>query len=94
MVTVKARDVLTGLGKKGFSLSQGDHSHLIFCVGGKKTAIRTKVSQGRSEIDDHLVNLMSMQVKLEKKKFIELINCPLTLNDYLRELEQQGITFT
>ena len=94
MVTVKANDVLKGLGKKGFSLSQGDHSHLIFCVGGKKTAIRTKVSQGRSEIDDHLVNLMSIQVKLEKNKFMDLINCPLTVNDYLKELKRQGITFT
>ncbi len=94
MVTIKVRDVLNGLEKKGFSRSEGDHSHLVFYVDGKKTAIRTKVSHGSSEIDDRLIHLMSIQLRLDKRKFIDLICCPLTLDDYLKELEEQGITFT
>jgi len=93
MVNIKVRDIVTGLIKKGFSKSEGNHLHLIFYVNGKKTSIRTKVSHGCSEIGDNLINLMSVQLKLEKKQFIEFINCPLTFQDYLKELKKQGITF-
>ena len=91
---LKAGDVLKGLEKKGFSRSESDHTHLVLYVNGRKTQIRTKVSHGSSEIGDHLINLMSIQVKLEKKKFIDLICCPLTFDGYLRELKGQGISFT
>jgi len=94
MVTIKMRDIVHGLGKKGFCASESDHTRLVLYVNGKKTEIRTKVSHGSNEINDHLINLMSIQVKLEKDQFIDLIDCPLTLNDYLKELEKQGITFT
>ena len=92
MATLKVKDVLNGLMRKGFSLSQSDHAYLIFYCNGKKTQIRTKVSHGSSEIDDGLINLMSIQVKLDKRKFIELVNCPLTIDEYLRELKAQGIS--
>jgi predicted RNA binding protein YcfA (HicA-like mRNA interferase family) len=94
MVTIKVKDILNGLARKGFCQSEGDHSHLILYVNGKKTSIRTKVSHGSSEIGDNLINIMSIQLKLEKKKFIDLINCPLTMKDYLEELKGCGITFT
>jgi hypothetical protein len=94
MTTLKVRDILTGLGKKGFVQSESDHTHLIFFLNGKKTSIRTKVSHGSSEINDHLINLMSMQIKLDKKQFIDLVTCPFTLGDYLKELETQGYAFS
>jgi len=94
MVTLKARDVLKGLAKKGFSRSEGDHTHLVLYVNGRKTSIRTKVSHGSGEIDDHLIHLMSTQLWLDKEKFINLIHCPLTFDGYLRELEKQGKSFT
>ena len=91
MTTLKTRDVLNGLGKKGFRLSEGNHKYLIFYFNGKKSPIRTKISHGGKEIDDSLINLMSMQLKLEKTKFVDFIKCPLTQDDYLKELEAQGI---
>lgn len=94
MTTLKVREVLRGLEKKGFLRSEGDHTFLIFYVNGKKTSIHTKVSHGSDEVDDHLINRMSIQVRLEKKKFVEMVNCPFSSEDYLKELKTQGYCFT
>jgi hypothetical protein len=94
MTTLKVREVLNGLESKGFLASEGDHTFLIFYVGGKKTSIRTKVSHGSKEINDYLIKRMSIQVKLEKKKFIDLVNCPFSVEDYLNELKAQGYCFS
>ena len=94
MATLKARKILSGLEKKGFVQAEGDHTYLILYVNGKKTSIRTKVSHGSNEINDYLINKMSMQVKLERKKFLDLVNCPLSLERYLEELRSQGYCFT
>jgi hypothetical protein len=94
MGTIKVRDVVNGLERKGFCKSEGDHSFLVLHVNGKKTSIYTKVSHGSNEIGDNLIHLMSVQVKLDKKKFMDLIYCPLALPDYLKELEGQGFAFT
>jgi len=94
LAALKARKVLSGLEKKGFVQAEGDHTFLIFYVNGKKTSIHTKVSHGSNEITDYLINKMSIQVKLEKKKFLDLVNCPLSLKRYLEELKSQGYCFT
>jgi len=93
MTTIKVRDIVNSLTKKGFVQSEGDHTHLIFWCNGKKTQIRTKVSHGGSEVDDYLINLMSIQINLEKKQFVDMVNCPFTLEDYLKELRSKGLTF-
>ncbi len=93
MTSIKTNKVLSGLMKKGFNISQGDHIHLIFHVDGKKTSIRTKISHGSKEISDYLINLMSLQIKLEKNQFIDFVNCPMSTNGYLKELQKQGFVF-
>lgn len=93
MPTMKVRDVLAGLGKKGFLQDETDHKHLILYVNGKKTEVRTKVSHGASEINDYLINTMSIQVHLEKREFIDLVYCPLSFADYIKKLNTQGIEF-
>jgi predicted RNA binding protein YcfA (HicA-like mRNA interferase family) len=94
LVTLKTRQVLNGLEKKGFVRAEGDHTFLIFYVDGKKTSIHTKVSHGSNEIADYLINKMSIQIKLEKKKFLDLVTCPLSIEGYLEELKSQGYSFT
>ena len=91
MTVLKANEVIKGLTKKGFALSEGNHKHLIFYFKGKKTSIMTKISHGGNEINDYHIGIMSKQVRLEKKQFVELVNCPLTTEQYLKELEGQGI---
>jgi hypothetical protein len=75
LATLKVKKVFNGLKKKGFVQAEGDHTFLILNVNGKKTSIRTKISHGNNEISDYLINEMSMQLKLEKKKFLDLVNC-------------------
>ncbi|MCW4001048.1 MAG: hypothetical protein NWE93_12495 [Candidatus Bathyarchaeota archaeon] len=94
MATLKAREVISSLKKKGFLQSEGDHTYFVLHVSGKKTSIRTKVSHGKTELDEYLLHMMSLQVKLEKRQFADLVNCPLSAQDYLRILEAQGYRFT
>lgn len=93
MTTIKTFKVVKGLKKKGFCQEEGDHTRLVFLFDGKKTKIRTKVSHGSKEISDYLINRMSIQLKLEKKQFLDLVDCPMSSMDYLKELQKQGIVF-
>lgn len=91
MTSIKKNKVLAGLKRKGFCQAKGDHKYLVLQVDGKKTSIRTKISHGSREIGDYLIHLMSLQTKLEKKQFLDLVNCPLSSRGYLRELQKKGI---
>lgn len=82
-----ARDVSAGLLKKGFLLREGDHSFFHLHVNGKKTAIYTKISHGEREVHDKLLGLMARQVGLSKRDFIDLIDCPLSHEEYLKRLQ-------
>lgn len=93
MPPIKVRAIISGLKKKGFCQSNRDHKFFVFYYNEKKTSIFTKVSHGISEIGDDLIKKMSCQVKLDKKKFKDLINCPLSFSDYLVELREQGYNF-
>src|SRR5205823_4623038 len=52
-------------------------------VDGKKTRIYTKVSHGEKEIPDNLLGAMARQLNLNKKQFLELVDCPLTREIYV-----------
>lgn len=93
MATLKAREVSSSLKKKGFIQSESDHTYFVLYVNNKKTSIRTKMSHGKDEVDDYLLNMMSLQVKLEKREFIDLVNCPLSAQDYLKLLGARGYHF-
>lgn len=90
MTVLKNKDVVNGLTKKGFEVSQGDHRFFVFYADGKKTSIRTKVSHGSKEVNDSLIGIMSYQLKLDKKMFVDLIQCPLSKEAYVAELKKQG----
>ncbi len=88
---LKPKDVINSLLKKGFQVREGSHKFFVYYTDdGKKTAIHTMVSQNNREIDDYLIGAMSSQVKLDKKKFMELVQCSLTKDMYLNELVKQG----
>lgn len=94
MTSLSTREVLSNLEKKGFLRREGKHTLLILQVHGKMTDIHTMVSHGNKELDDYLINKMSIQVKLEKRKFIDFASCPFSADDYLNELKRQGYCFT
>lgn len=85
-----AKEVAANLKRKGFTPDEGDHTFYRLFVDGKNTGIRTKISHGEKEIHDGLLAQMAKQTKLVKKEFLELVDCPLTLERYLELLRERN----
>ncbi len=91
MTSLKSQKVIAGLLKKGFRRSDNDHAFLILYVDDRRTRVWTKVSHGGKDIADPLINKMSKQVYLNKKNFVDLVNCPMTAEAYLKKLVDERI---
>ena len=85
-----AKDIGAGLEKKGFIRRSNDHIFYHLIVNGKKTVINTKISHGEKEIGDRLLGMMARQLHLNRRDFLDLVDCPLTQDDYLKMLRQAG----
>ena len=84
-MTRERDDIIDALCRKGFRRDDGNHIYFIYWNQlGKKTMKKTKVSRGSSHktISDNLLGKMSQQVGLQKKQFLELIDCSLDQNGY------------
>lgn len=83
------RDVEAALQRKGFRLENSHHRFFIYYTQkGEKTAVRTRTSQGGSELDDYLLGQMSKQCKLPKGAFLELVDCTLDQSGYEKRLSE------
>lgn len=91
MTSLKSQKVIAGLLKKGFKRSDNDHAFLILYVDDKRTKVWTKVSHGGKDIADPLINKMSKQIYLNKKNFVDLVNCPMSTEAYLVKLAEEKI---
>jgi hypothetical protein len=86
------REIETGLSNKGFVKRDGDHNYFIYVsLAGKKSMAKTKTSLGRGfDIDDNLLGQMARQCGLTKKRFLDLVDCPLQRPDYEVLLKQSN----
>jgi predicted RNA binding protein YcfA (HicA-like mRNA interferase family) len=85
-------DVEKGLEKKGFNKREGDHHFFAYySIAGKKTRVFTKTSHGKKEIADNILSQMAKQCRLTNKQFNELIDCPLSQDDYEKILANEGL---
>ncbi|MDZ4164386.1 MAG: hypothetical protein U1C55_04595 [Smithellaceae bacterium] len=91
MATRKAREIKEGLTKKGFIPVQRDHTYLFFSVEGQKSGVRTKISHGRSEYGDNLLSFVARELHLSRKQLDDLLDCPLSYEDYLSMLKEKKI---
>lgn len=82
-----ASKVAGGLEKKGFRRRQSDHTFFHLYVRDKKPVIHTKISHGAKEISDKLLGMMARQVRLSRQQFVELVDCPMNHEDYVKYLE-------
>lgn len=86
----KAREVLSGLKRKGFvEEREGHHIFLIYeTIAGLRTDIRTRLSHqsGGNDVGDPLLGAMARQVRLSRREFDELIDCPLSRQEYESKL--------
>ena len=89
MATRKTRDIKKGLIKKGFIEEQKDHSYFFLHVEGRKSTIRTKISHGEKEYGDNLLSLISRQLHLSSRQLDELLDCPMSYEEYLTILEEK-----
>jgi len=85
-----AKKVLAGLEKKGFLRKDNDHRFLHLWVDRRKTSIYTKISHGEKEIGDNLLGMMARQLKLNRRQFADLVDCPMTLPEYIQVLRDGG----
>ncbi len=81
------------LKKKGFIDSidhSNDHKYLEYFHDGKMI-LYTKLSHGsKKDLDDYLIKQMSMQCKITKQQFADLVNCPLSADEYFEILKING----
>lgn len=91
MACFKARKVKQSLAKKGFIEDSGDHYYFVLYENGKKTPVYTKTSHNDQDIGNPLISLMSQQLHLTKSQFLDLINCPLSKEEYIKILKNKNI---
>jgi hypothetical protein len=89
--TCKARDIEAALDKKGFAQKETHHRIFYLCVNGRITGVHTFISHGHKECSADLLAKMKNQLHLSGKEFTDLIQCPLTMEMYLRMLVERGV---
>jgi len=92
MPSLKKDMVVRNLTKKGFVQDERDHLYLSYVTtGGKKTAIRTKVSHGsKSDITSGLVSAMARQCQITTPQFKDFAECRLSQEQYENILKASG----
>jgi hypothetical protein len=93
MSSVERRDVMRNLPKKGFEKRDGHHIYFHLVVDGKITGIKTWVSHSASvkTISGGLLTAMKKQLRLERTSdFVDLIACPMTGEQFIRILRENG----
>jgi hypothetical protein len=88
MAVFKAKKVKLALLKKGFIEDDSHHHFYEYIIDGRLHA-RTRTSHNNQDIDDYLIGQMSRQCQLSKKQFIDLINCPLSKEEYAEILRNK-----
>ncbi len=91
MATRKAREIKEGLTKKGFIAVQRDHTYFFLSVEGRKSRVHTKISHGRGEYGDNLLSFVAKELYISKKQLADLLDCPLSYEDYLTILEKKQV---
>lgn len=88
MASRSKRAVETALVQKGFREQDGDHHYFVYWTAdGRKTVARTKTSHGSGkDLGDSLLTQMARQVKLTKGAFLELVDCPMSREQYEKQL--------
>lgn len=84
------RDIRKALLDKGFEEENTHHEMYWLRVDGKRTSIRTRISNGKKEYGDNLLAQMARQVKLTRDEFDDLVDCPLSKEAYAKKLMEAG----
>lgn len=87
MPTYRTSDFEAALERLGFRRDKTHHNMFWYYLGDRKTALRTRTSQGEKEFDDSMLSLRRKQVgNLTKSQFLEMLNGRLTEEAYRQHL--------
>ena len=89
MSTRRTDEIGQALQSKGFVQDNTHHEMYWFWSGGKKTSVRTRISHSAREYGDNLLGKMATQVGLRRREFNDLLDCPLSEEDYRNLLIQR-----
>ncbi|MEP7219563.1 MAG: type II toxin-antitoxin system HicA family toxin [Bacteroidota bacterium] len=85
------RDVEASLRKKGFVQDERHHHYFIYqTLDGRKTTVRTRTSHSGKELGVQLLKLMARQCCLDRDQFQQLVDCPLSREQYETLLDDLG----
>jgi hypothetical protein len=91
MTAYSSKKISASLVKKGFlEIEDRADKKYYLTLDGKKVGIHTFVSHGTKEYGERLIGEMKKQLRLSKKEFIDLIDCPMTKEDYIQLLIKKG----
>jgi hypothetical protein len=93
MAVLDGKKTEKNLKKKGFieAINKSpDHIRLELYHQGK-LVLGTKLSHNGQDLNDFLIKQMSVQCKLNKEQFKDLANCPLSQEEYIDILREQGL---
>jgi len=92
MPTYRTQNFEAALEKLGFQRDKTHHNMFWYYHGDRKTALRTRTSQGEKEFDDSMLSMRRKQIgNLSKPQFLEPLNGRLTPETYLQHLLDNGI---
>ena len=92
MGALDAKKTEKNLRKKGFEEAinkSPDHIRLEFFYEGRMI-VNTKLSHNGQDLDDYLIKQMAKQCGLNKIQFKDLATCPLSQEEYLSILKENG----
>lgn len=89
----KRKDIRKALVKKGFLEENNDHYFYTFVYKNKITPIYTKISKGSKykTLQDGLLSLMSTQMKMSNKEFLDFVDCNISKSDYVTLLQKKNL---
>jgi len=92
MPTYRTQDFEAAPERLGFRRDKTHHNMFWFYHGDRKTALRTRTSQGEKEFDDSMLSMRRNQVgNLSKAQFLDMLNGRLTPEAYFQHLLGNGI---
>jgi len=91
-MVMNPRKIRQNLLKKGFAeVQKTKHIYYRFEPAGIMTDIQTFMSRNNQEIGNELISEMKDQLYLDKKEFIDLIDCKLSEEDYIKILKSKNL---
>jgi len=90
MSTKTTHQIRQSLTKKGFVEDKTHHCYFHLYINGKRTSIYTLLSHGKKECGDNLLAKMARELRLKRKEFNDLIDCPLDKETYIQMLKTKG----